>query len=237
MPGAAYFASMGALRAGAGIVRLFYEQKIASSFSSAPWEVVRESITSWRDILKETERAGSLLLGPGLGRQHKERWCQKLIRHSPIPLILDADALSILPNISDMPRDTILTPHRGEIKLLIGEYSSEKMLIKLAQTYVEQTNSILLCKGSPTILFQRERDPLILKIGNPGMATAGSGDILAGIIATLRAQKMAGYDAACVGACLHGAAGDLAAEKWGERGVIASDILEAIPKAYMQALM
>lgn len=233
MPGAAIFSCMGALRGGAGIVRLFHDETKGPECGFGPWEIIYEPLVDLDQILEEAKRAGSLLLGPGLGRDsHDQHRGKKLIEKCCVPLVIDADGLLMLPDLEKIPSGAILTPHRGEIRHLIGDCDTEEKMLHAAQEYVEQTGSILLCKGAPTILFHRGKKPLFLSVGNPGMATAGSGDILSGIIASLRAQKLSAYDAAIVGVCLHGCAGDIAQEKIGTRSMIASDLLEALPAAY-----
>jgi hydroxyethylthiazole kinase-like uncharacterized protein yjeF len=234
MPGAAMLCSMGALRGGAGIVRLFHHEDIALTFGSAPWEIIREPLMDADEVLKEAQRAGAFLLGPGLGRHLRDqRLGRKLIEKCPIPLVLDADGLLMLPNIEKIPTHTILTPHRGEICHVIGEFDSQEKMTFKAQEWVEKTGATLLCKGAPNILFHPGVKPLLLPVGNPGMATAGSGDVLSGILAAMLAQKMPAYEAAIAAVCLHGKAGDIAAKNKGIRSMIASDILDALPEAYV----
>lgn len=233
MPGAAMLCCMGALRGGAGIVRLFHHEEMGFTLASAPWEIIRDPFADLNEVLKETERAGCFLLGPGLGTHARDRRMgKKLIEKCQIPLVIDADGLLMLPDADKIPSGTILTPHRGEITHLIGDYDSEEKMLHAAQAYVEKTNVVLICKGAPTILFHHGEKPLFLPVGNPGMATAGSGDVLGGVIAALRAEKLPAYEAAIAGICLHGQAGDIAAKKKGIRSMIASDILEALPEAY-----
>lgn len=233
MPGAAILCCMGALRGGAGIVRWFHGKEMGYELSSAPWEIIREPLADLDAFLHETARAGCVALGPGLGRQATTlRMGRKLIEKSSAPLVIDADGLFLLPPKDKIPEGTILTPHRGEIKLLIGDYKTEFDMLHAAQKYVDKTEVTLLCKGAPTILFHKGKKPLFLPVGNPGMATAGSGDVLSGVIAALRAAKVPPYEAAMVGAILHGKAGDIAAKKKGVRSMIASDLLDALPDAF-----
>ncbi len=237
MPGASLLSCMGALRGGAGIVRLFYEEKMVSQLASAPWEIIRQPIKHVQAIYDESERAGCLMLGPGLGRGPVlGNLFKKILKGIKCPLVIDADGLYFLAkNLKAIPSNAILTPHRGEIVWLIGHFHSEHELLHNAQAFVEKHQVVLLCKGAPTILFHPGQKPLFLPVGDPGMATAGAGDVLSGVIGALYAAGLSAFEAAIAGVCVHGKAGQIAAHEKGERSVIASDILEAIPTAYLCA--
>ncbi|MBS0615619.1 MAG: NAD(P)H-hydrate dehydratase [Verrucomicrobia bacterium] len=224
--GAAALASLAALRTGAGIVRLFHSHGMETA--SLPWEVLREPCEKKR-IAEESARASSYFIGPGLGRTGGVgRFLKKFLPTLKHPAVLDADALYFLPKIRLPHVPTVLTPHHGEMKRLLG---GEAVTLKNCQHYVEKHQTTLLLKGGPTIIFHPERAPLIMTRGNPGMATAGTGDVLTGIVAALLAQKVEPRTAAVLGATLHAAAGDSAACEKSAYGLIASDIITHLPEA------
>ena len=126
-----------------------------------------------------------------------------------------------------LPADTVLTPHPGEAARLLGSTAQDVQRDRFgaAQAIAERYNAVVVLKGAGTIVVQPGRRPGIIGAGNPGMAVGGMGDLLTGVIASLRAQGLPAFDAACVGALLHAAAGDDAARDGGERGLLPSDLL------------
>ncbi|MGH2638836.1 MAG: NAD(P)H-hydrate dehydratase, partial [Rhabdochlamydiaceae bacterium] len=230
MPGAAALSTLATLRSGAGIVRLFTQADTLSAHL-AP-EVIREAIDLKR-IEEEQPRADALFIGPGLGRTSEiHKFMRKLLPRLTKPTVVDGDALyhlAIIPDFS-LPTDSILTPHHGEMtRLLRGPPTLES-----CQRWVEKHEVMVILKGAPTILFYPKRHPLMITAGDPGMATAGSGDVLTGIVAALLAQKMPPYQAAPLAVYLHGRAGEIAAEKYTSYGMIASDLIECLPKAFTE---
>src|SRR3990167_1428529 len=218
--GAPKLAGLAALRAGAGIVRIFHKEEIGEM----PNELIGQK-WNLQELKKELKRATALFIGPGMGKLSL-----RFLKECPIPLIVDADGLQ---EKVIYPKKAILTPHRGEMARLLGWSSlpfEEELLFACAQ-FVERHQVILLLKGGPTFLFAHGKMPLILMHGDPGMATAGSGDVLTGIIGALLAQKLPPYEAAALGAILHGIAGEIAAAKKGSYGLIASDLIDALPEA------
>lgn len=228
MPGAALLACHAALRAGAGIVRLFHPPLMATD--RAPKELICEE---WKEahFFEECKRAASVVIGPGLGRTEEIfQILQKLLSKLSLPTVLDADALfylSLHPQ-NLLPDRTILTPHHGEMQALLHASST----LENCQSYVEKQKAILVLKGAPTIIFQSGEKPLIVARGDPGMATAGAGDVLTGIIGALLAQKVEPYVAAALGVFLHALAGELAASQKTSYSVIASDLIEALPSVF-----
>ncbi len=235
MPGAALLCCMGALRGGAGIVRLFHDEEMTLQLAAAPWEIIKEPLSSLHEILEEAARAGSMLIGPGLGRGGDvARFFCKLLDKIEIPLVIDADGLYILSKNPEqkIPQGSILTPHRGELATLLGHSTFDVEAIHLTQAYVEKKGVTLICKGAPTFVFHPGEKPLVLPVGDPGMATAGAGDVLTGIVAAMLAAKLKPRDAAIAAVCLHGSAGEIAASEKSSRAMIASDILDALPKVF-----
>jgi NAD(P)H-hydrate epimerase len=144
------------------------------------------------------------------------------------PLVVDADALNLLAREPrSLPPDTVLTPHPGEAARLLGCPVAEVQADRYAavQKLVARFGCVVVLKGAGTIVMAPDRKPCVITAGNPGMAVGGMGDLLTGVIAALRAQKLPAFDAAACGALLHAVAGDDAAADGGERGLLPSDLL------------
>jgi len=230
MAGAAALATAGVLRSGAGIVRLFSIAGTPSNQLLA--EVIHEEYDLKR-IQEESKRAAAYLVGPGLGRTPAvEKILQQLLPTVRLPAVLDADALYFLAKNPSwkIPSHSILTPHHGEMEKLLNQKPS----LKTCQAYVEKHQTTLVLKGAPTIIFHPKKKPLVIAHGDPGMATAGSGDVLTGILAGLLAQKIAPHEAAALGVYLHARAGEIAALNLTSYCMIASDILNYLPEAYLE---
>ncbi len=224
MPGAAALASLAALRAGAGVVRLF-TQPDTSPVHFAP-EVIREVIDLKR-IEEEQERADAIFIGPGLGRTSNFK---KLFKILTKPTVVDGDGLFHLPPDFTLPHGSILTPHHGEMTRLLGCPPT----LEICKRWADEHSVTVILKGAPTIIFHPNRQPLVVAAGDPGMATAGSGDVLTGIVTALLAQKLPADQAAPLAAYLHGRAGELAAEKLTSYSLIASDLIKYLPKAFAE---
>lgn len=222
MSGAAYLSSYASLKIGAGIVRLFHQPGM--ELSGKPWEVIAEPLDA-RRVLEEAERAGALVIGPGFGSADT---LKPLLEEVLLPTVIDAESIALIPHLS-CKQPIIATPHKGELAHLISSYDSELQLLELCQNYVEETDIVLIVKGAPTFIFMQGSDPLLLPVGNPGMATAGAGDVLSGILGGLLAQNVPAKEAAPLAVYIHGLAGDYASELKTEWGMTASDILHAIP--------
>lgn len=221
--GAPKLAGLAALRAGAGIVRVFHREEIGD----APMELICQKFSSkaWKE---ESKRARALFLGPGLGTTLKIR---RILKQMPnIPLVVDADAIQ---EGIEYPRHAILTPHRGEVLRLLGlkKDTNEEDLLARCQKWVQHSHTILVLKGAPTFIFVENHPPFIIPRGDPGMAKAGVGDVLTGILAALLAQRMNPQQAAIVAVFLHAIAGEMASMAQTSYGVIASDIIAMIPCA------
>ncbi len=222
-PGALKMTGLAALRAGAGIVRLFSFEDIGP----VPLELIstKWSAKSWKEELK---RAQAVFIGPGLGDVKK---LPALLKTVQIPCVLDADAL--MPNLH-FPEDAILTPHRGEILRLLNLKKAlpEEELFEKAAHFSKSKKVILVLKGAPTFIFFPNRDPVIVPRGDPGMAKAGSGDVLTGIIAAQLSAGVPAPKAAILGVWLHALSGEIAASEKTSYCLIASDLIEFLPKAF-----
>lgn len=226
--GAPKLSSLAALRSGSGIVRLFYppgaEAKMANSFPELIHSVWEEK--AWEEELK---KASAVFIGPGLKTPSDlNDWFKKYVAPISQPCVLDAGALFTDP--SHWPKQVVLTPHRGEaLKLLhLTKTSSEEELFQACQNFSDKTGAVLVLKGAPTFIFGPKRLPMIVPHGDPGMATAGAGDVLTGIIASFLAQKLSPWDAAVSAVTFHAIAGEEAAKERGSYGMIAGDLIECL---------
>lgn len=225
--GAPKLAGMAALRTGAGIVRVFHLEDIGETPTSLicqKWDA-----KSWKE---EKKRASAIFFGPGIGKSPKTlQFLKTELKKIQIPVVIDADAIQkgiVYPTLA------IITPHRGEVLRLIGKVGSEEELFEGCQKWVNQTKCILVLKGAPTWVFSSGDIPVIIPQGDPGMAKAGTGDVLTGIIVSLLAQKMEPLDAAILGCMLHGKAGEIAARYKTSYGMIAEDLITSLPHAIME---
>lgn len=218
MSGAAMLASMAALRMGAGIVRLFHPEGMTANF---PYELLHEPWDADR-FTEEARRAKSCFIGPGLGP-----FVQVRDVGLTLPCVIDADGLEIFKDKRIM-QPHILTPHLGEMKKLLG---GDEVNFEICQQYAEERGATLVLKGAPTVIFHPGTKPLIVMRGDPGMATAGSGDVLTGMLAALLAEGLGTREAAALGVYLHGRAGELAAQEHTSYGVIASDLIHFVNRA------
>lgn len=240
MPGAALLSSYSSLLAGAGIVRLFHPKNMNAELSAAPFELIKEEWDgkSLKRIQEESKRAKSLFIGPGMGRsKNAESSIKAILRNNTLPAVIDADALYFLsqhPKTNPSP-NSILTPHRGEMSLLLSSFFTKAT--DPIQAYVNQKKTTLVLKGAPTFIFHENAVPIIVGRGDPGMATAGAGDVLTGMIAAMLAQGLPPQTAACVGVALHAIAGEIAASHLTSYCVTASKIMECIPDAFSEAVL
>lgn len=216
MPGAAMLACKAALKTGAGIVRLFHEKGM---HTTPPYELI---CNEWDEahFFEEAKRATAFLIGPGLGTFDP---VGEIVGKLSEPCVIDADALGIV-NEVEIFVPHILTPHRGEMRRLLGTEPTYEN----CQTFVDERGATLVLKGAPTVIFHPGCLPLIVTAGDPGMATAGSGDVLSGMLAALLSQGMNPREAAALGVYLHGKAGEIAAAKKTSYGMVASDLIQCV---------
>jgi NAD(P)H-hydrate epimerase len=238
-PGAIVLAAAGAARSGAGLVRVTTVPAAAAAVVARTPEAIVGSNLSADIPLGGME---ALLAGPGLGlNPESRRLVARLLHESPCPLVLDADAIAVLEGKPEAVRQcaqpVVLTPHPGELSLLLGKTVAEIQQDRPAavREAAERTGAIVVLKGAGTLVAQTGQPTWINLNGNPGMACGGSGDVLAGLLAGLLAQKIAPFKAACAAVWLHGAAGDIAALRKTQAAMKAGDIVEALPDAFRQA--
>lgn len=221
MRGAPKMAGLAALRAGAGIVRVFHQGEIGDG----PMEVIFQKWNR-KDWKRELARADAVFAGPGLGLKAK-------LTDIRLPAVCDAD---LLRKGAVFPKNAVLTPHRGEMLRLLGLKMApqEEEFLSRCEKFAERQKGVLVLKGGPTWIFAHGKPPVIIPRGDPGMATAGAGDVLTGVIAALLAQKLSPWDAAVIGAYLHAAAGEKAAQAKTSYGLIARDLIEFLPGAFQE---
>jgi len=249
MTGAPVLAGRAAMRAGAGYVILNVPASAVQAVTATgaaelmvrgqPDDGAGLSADAAAEVLRGCQRAGALALGPGLGRSEGAVSFARTVAHSaPIPLVLDADGLNAhaggLAELSGRSSETVLTPHAGELGRLLGLDSSEieRERLSHAREASRQARASVVLKGDDTIIAEPGGFAAISRGGSPALATAGTGDVLTGVIAALLAQGAGAFTAACAGVWLHARAGQIAAERAGSaEGVIASDVIEALPAA------
>jgi len=247
--GAAYLACNGALRAGAGLVTLATTPTLLAVLAAkltevtylplpeaSPGVVAADAVT---DISQQADRYDALLLGCGLGQEPATaEFVGALIQEKGLPpLVLDADALNILSGIprwwQQLTDDAILTPHPGEMARLAGTTVDEVQADRLgtAGKFAAEWRQTVVLKGAYTVIATADGRCRISPFANPALASAGTGDVLAGIIAALVAQGLPPFDAATLGVYLHAKAGEMVGDEMGDTGAIASDLLPALPLA------
>jgi NAD(P)H-hydrate epimerase len=231
MSGAARLCGEAALRAGAGLVSVATDPQHADVLNLARPELMVHAVENVDDLRSALKRATVLAAGPGIGQQ---AWSGNLLDFcldSALPLVVDADGLNLLAGKSPLRRNWVLTPHPAEAARLLGCDTVEVQQDRVgsAQRLAREYDAIVVLKGCGTVIAAADGRYGICPLGNPGMATAGSGDVLTGVIAALLAQGLDAWDAALCGVVAHAAAGDLAAEKIGMRGMLAGDISNFLP--------
>ena len=167
---------------------------------------------------------------------NSQRALNALLQAKPKKLVLDADALNILGENKEwlglLPENTILTPHPKEFERFIGEREDSYSRLQLQINFSKKYKVIVVLKGANTCISLPDGNVYFNTTGNPGMATAGSGDVLTGMILGMLAQAYSPEDAAIISVYLHGIAGDISAENKGKPAIIASDIIEELGKAF-----
>ena len=235
-PGAIVLAAEGAVRSGAGLVRVATVESAAASLVARVPEAIAE-VRLGPDA--DLHGSDSILVGPGLGRDPEaRRLVANLLHETPCPLVIDADAIAVLEGKPEAVRacaqPVLLTPHPGELALLLGTdaASIQKDRLAAVREAAERTGAIVVLKGAGTLVAQTGKPVWINLTGNPGMACGGSGDVLGGLLAGLLAQRIPPFEAACAAVWLHGTAGDFAALRMTQAALRAGDIVLALPDAF-----
>lgn len=253
MLGAAVLCSMAALKAGSGLAYLAVPESLIKIIETKLTEVIKKPLKDWNkgslskealpQILELAEDMDVLAMGPGLSADENiTEIVAEVVRYSKVPLVIDADGINALSKDLEILKEArvpiVLTPHPGEMSRLLKMDTRQilKDPIQYAKSFSKEYNVIVVLKGSRTVIALPDGRIYININGNPGMATAGSGDVLTGIIASLIGQGLKPEEAAISGVYVHGFSGDLAKIEKGEYGIIASDILNMVPYAIKRLL-
>ncbi|MHC4270830.1 MAG: NAD(P)H-hydrate dehydratase [Planctomycetota bacterium] len=251
MSGAAALAGKAALRSGAGLVRVATAKSalpivasIDPSYTTIPLaednqgRISQKAVNTILDVVEDND---CLAIGPGLGVSNQlQLIINTLIQQEGLQLIIDGDGLNNLSRINDWPKklkaDVVLTPHPGEFQRLWKGLCRKQLPSSRKTQAVELakfTKTVTVLKGASTVVTDGQK-AYVNKTGNPGMATAGSGDVLTGVITALAGQGMSNFDASVLGVYIHGLAGDIAAKRVGQISLTSIDIIEAFPEAFMK---
>lgn len=241
--GAAVLAGKAALRSGAGLITVHHPK---SGLSIIP-ATAPELMTSLDENeivfskIPDLSAYSAIAIGPGLGTAKASQSAFKfLIQESKVPLIIDADALNMLSEnktwLSFLLKDSILTPHIKEFERLVGKAENGFDRLEKQIAFAKKYQCYLILKGAHTSIACPDGKVFFNSSGNPGMATGGSGDVLTGILLGLKAQNYTSLHASILGVFLHGLAGDFAAENKGQISLIAGDIVESIPEAFLSLI-
>jgi len=238
--GAAVLSAKACLRTGCGLVTVHIPK--------VGYEIVQTALPEamisidWSDIIftnvPDIENYSCIGIGPGIGtKQNTKRALLNLFERVEKPMVIDADALNILGEhkewIQKIPANSILTPHPKEFERIVGQSTDDYDRNRKQITFAVENNIILVLKGAHTTIALPDGTCYFNSTGNPGMATAGSGDVLTGMILSLVSQGYHPADAAKIGVYLHGMSGDLAVKQTGQEAMIASDIIENAGKAFL----
>jgi NAD(P)H-hydrate epimerase len=245
--GAACLAAEASLRSGAGICTACVPASLSAIFEQRLLEVMTRAcpdedgvmtLDAADAVIEAAERAGAVALGPGLGRTDGTRaLVAYLLDRLDKPIVVDADGLWALAGHLDwvFARDapTVLTPHEGELAALLGRKSEWVRARRLhaAQAGADDVGAVVLLKGADTIVAAPGRGVVVSDLGNPGLATAGSGDVLTGIVAACLSKRMEGRMGAVAAAATQGVAANIAVERHGGAGLLAGDVVEALSLA------
>jgi len=246
-PGAPKLAALGALRSGAGLVRLLVPASIFPAVAASALEFMPAALPDSDGALDESaldplmefaQDADVVAVGPGLSTAAGvARVVRGLLEACDRPLVLDADALNVLRGqygvLQQARAPVVITPHPGELARLLGVPTSDvqRARLEVARSTARLARAVTLLKGARTVVASPEGRVVVNPTGNPGMASGGMGDVLTGAVAALLAQGLVPFDAAWVAAYLHGLAADLLAEERGDRGLLAHDVADRIPDA------
>ena len=247
LTGAPSMASESAMRAGAGYVTALVPASLGLIFGvrllevmSVPLPDVDGSFSPGgvEQVLARAERADAIVLGPGLGRAAGAfEFARAVARAVPLPMVLDADGLNAHAgapgSLAERPAATVITPHAGELARLLETDSAAVGARRLssAREAASSARAVVVLKGDDTLVATPDGRVGVSRGGAPALATAGTGDVLSGVIGAFLAKRMDPFEAACAGVLVHARAGQLAASEIGPEGVIAGDVIAALPRA------
>jgi NAD(P)H-hydrate epimerase len=251
MSGSIALSAIAALRTGAGLVTAAVPDRCLETVAAfhpavMTWALPddargRFSLAAAAAVGTNLSAASAIGCGPGMTTQPGSmRIVERLLGSSGIPRLLDADGINSLALLgwsgAQDPGPLVLTPHPGELERLTGVPAGQAEAQRdAARLLARRSGVVIVVKGGPSVVVGPDRS-WTNTTGNPGMATAGSGDVLSGVITALLAQGLPPWDAACLGVWMHGCAGDLAADRYGQPGMTAVEILEMLPAAVLRAV-
>lgn len=249
MTGAAYLVGQSAMRAGAGRVTIAVPKGLHAALARRVTETMTLPLPetrggaldykSLKPLLDFAAKADAVVLGPGLSTEPStQRLVRALVLRLRCPLVLDADGLNALKGKAALLKrrkgPVVLTPHEGEFLRLLGRSAQLKPLERkgIAKRFSRHYHCILVLKGADTVVSDPRGLTVVNRTGNPGMASAGMGDVLAGCIGALLGQGFDPFLAAKIAVYAHGKAGDLAAKSKGQTSLIASDVIQCLPRVF-----
>jgi ADP-dependent NAD(P)H-hydrate dehydratase / NAD(P)H-hydrate epimerase len=252
-PGAAMLAGIGAMRAGAGLVRVAVAESVAARLAGIvpelTWMVLDEEApgliapSGWRRVTTEAAGYDAVVIGPGLGRQPAtQRRTRNLIGALRVPVVVDADGLNALARggswWTGLRAPLVLTPHPGEFARLTGSDApasdDDDARSSAAREAARRWGQVVVLKGANTVIAAPDGELLRSELSSPALATAGTGDVLAGAIGAFLAGGLSPFDAAACGVAVHAAAGLIAEERIGRAGAMARDVATLMPEAIEQ---
>lgn len=240
-PGAAYLSCAASYRAGAGLVTLATEPTVKIIVAR---KLPEATFLSRDEVASKINDYDALLVGPGLGQSNQaigfiQEFCSNRLNNH-YKVVIDGDGLNILSKMDHwwkrLGGEVVLTPHPGEMSRLTGLSVEEvqKDRLHIAQNFAKKWNQVVVLKGANTVIVSPAGEVATATFANPALATAGTGDVLAGAISGLLAQGLESFDAAGVGVYIHGLAGEMLREKIGDAGALASDLLPCLPQVIKQ---
>ena len=240
MIGAAILSAKACLRSGAGKLTCYIcKEGYNIMQTSLPEAMCKIFGNTFIKDIESVKNFDSIGIGPGIGRHlsHKQL-LQKVFKNSKNPVVIDADALNVLSSCPGMyksiPRQSIITPHPKEFERLFGRSENDFERVDLALLKAKELNIYIVLKGHYTLIATPEGKGYFNSTGNAGMATAGSGDVLTGILTGLLAQRYSPLHSCLMGVYLHGLAGDIASKKISQEAIIASDIIDNLGEGFLQ---
>ncbi len=238
MAGAAILSARACLRSGVGLLTICspaYNNDILQISVPEAMAIASDDLYANTDL----SRYNAVGAGPGLGQGYSQAAIlEKLLKSSSYPMVLDADALNIIARsrylLEYIPAGSVLTPHPGELKRLVGQTDDWDNMIQKAKALAADNGITVVVKGAPTVTISPAGRMYVNTTGNPGMATGGSGDVLTGMVLALLAQGYESEQAAFIAVYIHGLAGDMAAGKLSMTAMTSADIADSLPQAWLQ---
>ncbi len=243
MIGSAVLASKACLRSGVGLVTVHVPicgVEILQTSIPEAMVSIDATISCYSDDVN-IEKYTVVAVGPGIGTNVlTQKAIHSLLKNAKTPLVLDADGLNCLSLNKDwlslIPENSILTPHPKEFERLVGTWENEDQKIEKLKSLSNQLKSVVVLKGANTLISVPSGKLYKNSTGNPGMAKGGSGDVLTGMITAFLLQRYSSEESAILGVYMHGLSGDLAIKEFSEYSLLATDLIEFIPKAFLKLI-